>query len=309
MKKILVVVGSCLLLAILIVANVVQAEDETAPDSTKYVEVVSPFVPEVIQQLPKKRTFWDMDAGARKSWGISDNSNPEAKAHYLKGEIYPLKVNAKVRVGVADKISDWEGRTPGKSDYDGQRWQIGPAVKILDESRDVDAAVFYGRQKKSSLSHDGDERRSSANLVGVGVGTAFYGREDNNELWFPRTEVTGEVLVPFNQNNDDTNSIINIGVRQFVYDPVSVPIRTFAGAGFQMESPADPKLGIYAGAQDNRGVLSVEVGPRINLENGATIGTVGANLDLGRIIRKGVSVYRNSQVQEETSTSSALGME
>jgi hypothetical protein len=252
---------------------------------------------------------WDVDVGGRKVWGISDNANPEAKSHYLKGEIYPIRVAPGVKIGVEGKVSDWEGRTPGRSYYDGQRWQVGPAVRVKGESQDVDAAVYYGRQKKSSISHKGVEDKSSAELVGAGFGASFYGREDDGERWFSRTEVSAEALVPFNRENDDTASIVNLGVREYIYDPENLPVRTYGDARLSLEHPADPKAGVYLGAEDKWGLVSVNVGPRFNLGNGASYGTVGANFDAGKAIKMSVRAHRKGQIEEIEETSSALGME
>ena len=309
MKNQHVVMFEALVLSLAIAALCVMKAyaGEPVPNSAQYTEKLAP-VPYTSAPAKSGQVEWDIDAGARKTWGTGGSANPEADSRYLNGEVYPFQVN-NVHIGVAGGVSQWKGETQNRSRYNGQRWVVGPAIKVTGKSQEVDGWVGYGRQDKDSRSHKGVESKSSDGLIGVGVGASFYRREDAGERLFPRTEITGEILVPVDRKNDRTDSIVSVGVREYVYDPSSIPIRTYAGAGLSMEAPTDPKFGLYVGAQDSWGIVSVNAGPRFNMATGATFCTVGANVDVGKAVQLGIRAQRNSQVQKGGSTSHALGVE
>jgi hypothetical protein len=236
---------------------------------------------------------------------------------YAAGGLYVYKdvENGRVEVGVAGHFGHSGGEAhPSGFRYEGNRFGVGPAVKYFNwDGWDARGSIFVGGVNETGISEDGlfKQARNALDL-GVDAGINYYPRQLAGERWFPKTQGYAQLAWILSSNAHASYAgkavdpgdyskisfVGGVGVRQFIYDPESIPIRTFCGADWFAELPSSSALNVSCGITDRHEILWAWVGPSFDLIHGGKAGLWTVGVDSGNGIRYIRKEYRKGTFVE-----------
>lgn len=245
-------------------------------------------------------------------WSHSGKTNFQG----VEGAFYPVVIEnadgTKDELGVGGIAQQCDGHTVGGFGYACNQWAAGLAYKHIDSEWDVSAKLMYGQFVETGHSQDDKYKsRRTIDLISVGGGVNWYGREKAGEKWFPETQGFWRVGLPIGkqvqhswegQNIEDTkdlkkfSGLINVGVRQIIY--AGDYARPYIEVGYFGELPTAQSVRAQLGVSDKWKVLFCSLGPSFSLMDPGGVSLVGScGIDVSNAARLAIKTYRQHEFE------------
>ncbi len=274
-------------------------------------------VPEVSAPPTEEEKYvkWEGRVEAFVGTGKVWDKNSHSKWNYADVTVYPFSwetEEGRDYLGFGGIYNRWYGKvTEGR--FSGKKELLKPLkYKSFDYEDNWDYSVegSFGQYRNKYSSFDGKvENHEKYNLYGGGLNYNNYARQEAGENLFPETQIwtflygTANRSVkttfegrPIENTDKRINIMLDVGVRQFIYNFESIPIRTYAQVEFFGEIPRSKFLNLGLGLSDKWKIFFAEAGMQIDLSRGNLLHLADLGIDVGEAKNVAIKTYRRSKV-------------
>jgi hypothetical protein len=216
-------------------------------------------------------------------------------------------------IGLKATASEWSGRVnQGAGKYQGYTYMVGPAYEFIsDEGWDTEISAPMVGKLRERFSQDKYASERNFSLIGLSAGYNNYSRRLSGEAWFPETQVFGSWAKPLSgtakhrwdgQAIADTEelsrfgSLVNLGVRQWLYETDDSVVLPYAQLGYFLETPSSESMSARLGIADPARICGIGIGVDHDLKRGGDALAWGWWCDIVKGVQVARSEYRRHQV-------------